>query len=163
MRAFDLFVKAPVAGYRKSINPPYRKRDVISIGATLFILAAIPLTVLTVMNSREVRKQAGGVSGQPISPRASNQSAPDIQGNKIVWLEAVSVGQSDVYVYDLSNSTEKKVTASPGNFSTPSIWGDKVIWSEGKDAYLYNLSNSSQTKIVSGTSESPLSIWNDKI
>jgi len=48
MRAADL-----VKIYRKTINPPYKTKDLATIAATLFVFIAIPLTVILVQQSRE--------------------------------------------------------------------------------------------------------------
>jgi hypothetical protein len=52
MRAVDVLTK-PIQKYRQSINPPYTKKDLISILGTLFILLVIPLTVVLVQQARE--------------------------------------------------------------------------------------------------------------
>ncbi len=44
--------------YRKRINSPYKVKSLITIGATLFILLVIPLTVILVNQSREPSSKA---------------------------------------------------------------------------------------------------------
>jgi hypothetical protein len=53
MRAADLFQQ-----YRKTINPPYSRKDLLTIGTTLFILVVIPLTIITTTTSRDTRSRA---------------------------------------------------------------------------------------------------------
>ena len=53
MRAADL-----LAQYRKSLNPPYTRKDLTVIAATLFVLIVIPLTVITATTSRDNRSRA---------------------------------------------------------------------------------------------------------
>jgi hypothetical protein len=53
MRAADLFRQ-----YRKTINPPYSTRNLFIIFVTLFILIALPLTVLSVREARSPRSKA---------------------------------------------------------------------------------------------------------
>jgi|GEM_PF-551708 len=58
MRAADLFQTPIIEEYRKRINPPYSKKDIFSILATLFILLIIPLTILAAITTRDFRKKA---------------------------------------------------------------------------------------------------------
>jgi len=57
VRAADLFQK-----YRISINPPYKRKDLIAVGVTIFILLVIPLTVISVQQTRELRSRAQQVA-----------------------------------------------------------------------------------------------------
>jgi|GEM_PF-3828512 len=59
MKAADLF-KTSVREYRKSINPPYVKKDIIPILSTVFILIVIPLTVIAILNARGYQPRAAG-------------------------------------------------------------------------------------------------------
>ena len=58
MRACDLFVQEPLKEYRASINPPYKKRDFITIIGTLILILIIPLTVVFATQVREPRIRA---------------------------------------------------------------------------------------------------------
>jgi len=49
--------------YRKSINPPYNRKDALTILATLLILIAVPLTVLAIKVSRSPNSKAATASG----------------------------------------------------------------------------------------------------
>ena len=51
--------------YRESINPPYSRKDVITILATILIFLAIPLTVFVINQAREYRSRAGGTPAAP--------------------------------------------------------------------------------------------------
>lgn len=53
MKAADL-----IKQYRENINPPYSRKDVISVSGTLFLLIAIPLTVILATQARESTSQA---------------------------------------------------------------------------------------------------------
>jgi len=70
MKPADLLAK-----YRQSINPPYHPKDFLTIGATLFILLAVPLTVILANQARELRSQAVGQPTQVSGGTA--QSVPD--------------------------------------------------------------------------------------
>jgi chitodextrinase len=56
MRANDLFKQ-----YQKKINPPYKKEDLFVVALTLFLLIAIPLTVITAVTNRDTRSRASVV------------------------------------------------------------------------------------------------------
>jgi hypothetical protein len=63
MKAEDLFIE-----YRKIINPPYKNKDLLIIIATLFILAAVPLTAFAVKQSRQTSSKAAGNATMALSP-----------------------------------------------------------------------------------------------
>ena len=79
MRACNLFQKSAVE-YRKSINPPYSRKDLLPILATIFILVAIPLTVFAVFNIRSYQ------------PKAASQSVRGVSGD--LWADVI-LGQRD--------------------------------------------------------------------
>jgi hypothetical protein len=54
--------KQYLRSYRRSINPPYSRRDIVSVLATLFILIALPLTVFVSLNARSFRPKAADIS-----------------------------------------------------------------------------------------------------
>ena len=74
MRAADLFRK-----YRQSINPPYSRKDLVTIGLTIFVLIAIPLTVLLALQARELRSRAAGSNA--IEAESASLSGPATVGN----------------------------------------------------------------------------------
>src|SRR3990172_4326385 len=118
MRAADLLVKKPIRAYRRSINPPYQPSDLLTIAATIFILLVIPLTVITVLQSREPRSRAAGpvrrlsgdlvadiVIGQP----NFNEIAPNsVVGNRLSIPYGAVIDRNStpqvLYVYDAGNS-----------------------------------------------------------
>ncbi len=59
MRAADL-VQQSVKKYRRSINPPYNRRDVYSILGTVLILLILPLTVVAILTVRGLGVPAKG-------------------------------------------------------------------------------------------------------
>ena len=64
MRSTDLFQKQ-IEEYRKNINPPYGRKDFISIISTLFILLVVPITVIVALQARDIGKRAEGTA-EPI-------------------------------------------------------------------------------------------------
>ena len=73
MKAADLFRK-----YRNSINPPYKRKDIITVLATVFILIVIPLTIISVFKGGEVNK----------TPKAASTVSPLIFGTNLGLYDA---------------------------------------------------------------------------
>ncbi len=60
MRAADLF-KESINTYQQRIKPPYKgHRDYLTLAVTLFLLIAVPVTVITVLQSRDTGSRAAG-------------------------------------------------------------------------------------------------------
>lgn len=79
---------------------------------------------------------------------------PAISGNKIVWVDSRN-GSNDVYLYDLSTNTERRITSLASNYRYDSdISEDKIVWYEYRDGiydiYLYDLSTSTERRITDG-------------
>jgi mannan endo-1,4-beta-mannosidase len=47
-----------ISRYRKTINPPYKGKDFLVVAGTLLLLLAIPLTILSVQQARELKARA---------------------------------------------------------------------------------------------------------
>ena len=62
-----------------------------------------------------------------ITSNESNQTEPAIYGDIIVWQDDRN-GNSDIYMYDLSISTETQISTNESNQSEPAIYGDKIVW-----------------------------------
>ena len=60
MRAADI-----LSQYRTSINPPYKRKDLLSILGTLLILLALPLTVFVAVKVRPWGPRAAGTAAAP--------------------------------------------------------------------------------------------------
>jgi len=57
MRAVDLF-EEPIKKSRRFINPPYTIKEICILVGTLIILLAIPVTIISVNQARELKSQA---------------------------------------------------------------------------------------------------------
>jgi len=71
-------------------------------------------------------------------------------------------------MYDLSTSTETRITASESNQSEPAIYEDKIVWQDDRngnwDIYMYDLSTSTETRITTNESnQRKPAIYGDKI
>ena len=101
-----------------------------------------------------------------ITSDSSYQLWPAVYGDRIVWQDARNggkydewgvAGNWDIYMYNLSNSKETKISNS-GRAYWPAIFGNRIAWidnrtgNEYKDLYLYDLSTSQETLIASNES-----------
>ena len=78
---------------------------------------------------------------------ASGRTAdPDIQGNRIVWMDGRNYEDSntEIYMYDLSTSTETQVTTDNSLQGKPAIYGDRIVWEDWRngnhDIYMFTVS-----------------------
>lgn len=101
-----------------------------------------------------------------ITTDGSDQYAPAIHGDRIVWedwrnREGGSSQNADIYMYDLSTSTETQITTNESRQDNPKIYENKIVWQdyrngnethENTDVYMYDLSVSTETQITSNES-----------
>ena len=92
-----------------------------------------------------------------ITTHASDQLAPDISGDKIVWSDT-RLGGYTIFMYDLTTHTESQVSrASSGEFNPPKIDGNLIVWEDGRngnaDIYLYDLITREERRITTNTAE----------
>ena len=139
MRANDLLLE-PVKKYRTSINPPYRRKDLISILGTLFILLAIPLTVFVAVKVRPWGPRAAGTAAAPTTIGSVIEPGSMVSGaSYIVFADGTN--------YYARNGKTGEIQFSGSNDATPVIQaaidalpatGGKVVLTEGT----FTLSNS---------------------
>jgi TolB protein len=111
-----------------------------------------------------------------ITTNNSNQMYPDIYGERIVWQDDrngyydpyVYDPNWDIYMYDLSASTETQITTNESNQSEPAIYEDRIVWTDDRngnyDIYMYNISTSTETQITTNESnQSEPAIYEDRI
>jgi beta propeller repeat protein len=95
---------------------------------------------------------------------------PAIYGNRIVWEEGgMDPGNTDIIMYDISTSTETKITTNGSRQSDPEIYGDRIVWRDSRngnendvtnyDIYMGTLSESKPTPVppVANFAASPVS------
>jgi beta propeller repeat protein len=89
--------------------------------------------------------------------------APAIYEDRVVW-ENIPGGtpfsgdeNHDIYMYNLSTSTETRITTNSSNQGDPAIYGDRIVWTDKRnvvtledmsDIYMYDLSTSTETRIT---------------
>jgi len=112
-----------------------------------------------------------------ITSNNSTQMGPAIYGNRIVWDDSRNGGNGDywdptgnwdIYMYDISTSTETRITTNESCQINSAIYGDKIVWQDDRngnwDIYMYDLSTSTETRITTNESnQSEPAIYEDKI
>ncbi len=77
-----------------------------------------------------------------ITSRPNAKWNPHIWGNRIVWYEDSRDGDPkvyngenyDIYLYDLSTSTERRITANPWAEVGPAIWQNRIVWQDYRNS-----------------------------
>ena len=118
----------------------------------------------------DVASNVGGF----ISPKDEYQLSPAIYGNYVVWTEPGKDGFEDIYLFNLANSKETRVTNDNRVQYPPEIWGDYIVWSEldwddnpqRYNVKAYQISSGKTSTIYSTTSqeiETAVGFCQDKI
>jgi len=90
-----------------------------------------------------------------------------IYGDRIVWTDSRN-GNSDIYMYDLSTSSETQINGNESIKGGLAIFGDKVVWAGYHDEksiiYMYNLSTSKKTQIATSSNQPySFAIYEDRV
>jgi beta propeller repeat protein len=63
-------------------------------------------------------------------------------------------------MYDISTSTEKRITTNSSTSDNPVIYGNRIVWTDNRngnyDIYMYDISTSKEKRITSNSSDS---VW----
>ena len=78
-----------------------------------------------------------------ITINESNQYSPAIYGDRIVWEderngildEFGSIGNYDIYMYNISTSTETQITTNTADQVEPFIYGNRIFWIDKRSGY----------------------------
>jgi beta propeller repeat protein len=135
---------------------------------TIYFGMLFVLLLMTIGNA--VAVQAEGTRTRVISSDADQKSL-DIYGDRIVWadnrnekdqvdysadLYSGRAGNWDIYMYDLSTSSETQITTNESTQFDPVIYENKVVWEDNRngnwDIYMRDLSTSTETRITSNKS-----------
>jgi len=132
MRAADLLLE-PVKKYRESINPPYKRKDLISIVGTVFILLAIPLTVFVAVKVRPWGPRAAGTAAAPTTIGSVIEPGSMVSGaSYIVFAEGTNYyakdGKTGEIKFSASDDAAPVINAA---ISALPSGGGKVVLAEG--------------------------------
>lgn len=87
----------------------------------------------------------------PVATGPQAQTAPDIDGNFIVWVES-SGGDDQIMAYDLTTGATRQLTRVPSVKVTPRVSGNRVVWADDRggdlDIYLYDLETDTEELLV---------------
>ena len=113
-----------------------------------------------------------------VTSDGNNQSYPAIDGNKIVWGDNRNPNRvSDIYVYDLENQTETRITDNKPTWALyPAISGNKIIWWDIRSTeiklgvssiHMYDLETQVESQVTSDSTllnmPGTISISNNKV
>ena len=95
------------------------------------------------------------------------QSAPAIDGNRVVWQDNRN-GNFDIYMFDLTTNTERQITTNTSSQTLPAIHGDRIVWQDNRngnsDIYLFDLSTNTEQQITTNlSSQTAPAIHEDRI
>lgn len=86
---------------------------------------------------------------------------PSIQSDIVVWMDTRStmmMGESDIYMKNLSTGVESVVTAAAGNQYYPAVYSNIVVWDDerniaitGADIYMKNLSTGTESAVTTAS------------
>ncbi len=89
-----------------------------------------------------------------ITDEAETQSAPDIDGNRIVW-EDYRDGQYDIYLWD--GLSENRLNMQLDDQKSPAVSGDLVVWEDYRtgnaEIFLHDLATQSTINITNNAGE----------
>ncbi|MCY9666317.1 stalk domain-containing protein [Paenibacillus alginolyticus] len=78
----------------------------------------------------------------------------NIGGTLVTWQEKRDMSTPerdwDVYAYDLTTGTEKKLNETSGTYGQPSTDGDYIVWSNGGSIHVYNWKQDTRTSVGEG-------------
>jgi len=106
----------------------------------------------------------GGTGSETIVTTRAGDLSPAIYKDTVVWWQSRN-NNYDIYLYDLTNKTEKQVTNDAHIQKYPAIYGDKIVWQDNRntykdkdgnqkqhwDIYMYDIKAGTQTRITTDT------------
>jgi TolB protein len=103
----------------------------------------------------------------PICTAQYSQTNPVMSGQYIVW-EDPRGGPTQLYLYNLSDSTTRPLSPGPGEQLSPAIYGSKVVWQDHRngnwDIYMYDISTGKETPLCTNTANQVMpAIYGDTV
>jgi PGF-pre-PGF domain-containing protein len=137
------------------------------IYSTTLALTALVFLIFILFTVQPVHGQLILTETRITTDEAGQPTSLDIHGDRIIWIDKRH-GNYDIYMYNISTSTETQITSDITSQLWPDIYGDRIVWQDERngnyDIYMYNLSTSTETQITYDNSDqkSPV-IYGDRI
>jgi beta propeller repeat protein len=151
--------------YRRSLNPPYKEKDLITVWVTAFVLLIIPLTVIAALNSRPLSSRAntfqlvpGEQNISPVLPANNLQGSARISGDKVIFYNYDMDNCCDAHLilYDFTTKTSRVIATNTRGYRPaplPSFSGNYIAWDDGNfipgmsktmDVWLYDVTTNTK-------------------
>jgi len=111
-----------------------------------------------------------------ITSKTSSSLNPAIYGNRIVWHDyrnddhsnsEAGIGNSDIYMYDLSTKKETQITTNISGSGGADIYGNTIVWHDNRngnwDIYTYDLVTRKQLHTTNKYDQVVPAIYGNKI
>lgn len=93
-------------------------------------------------------------AGIPVTTNQSDQIAPAIDGDRIVWVDGRH-GGADIYLYDIAGGTETRITNGTAVALWPDISGNRIVWQDNRsgaaEVRLFEIAAGTESRIGAGT------------
>lgn len=103
----------------------------------------------------------------PSDPYFYDQKNPAIYDDVIVWEDKRSGIANDIYMYDISSTTETRVTDEMANQSSPKIFADVVVWVDErnglKDLWSYSISGTAEYRLTDTSNDEAVNVYENYI
>ncbi|SDX96346.1 hypothetical protein [Thermoactinomyces sp. DSM 45892] len=122
----------------------YPRKSIISI---LLFSLILPIVTIPTAFASEI----------PIVISPSSQTKPAVYNDKVVWADNRN-GNNDIYMYDISAGTEKRITSDSHDQDNPVVYKDRIVWQDSRnmsgsgnlntDIYMYDLNTDEEIQIT---------------
>ena len=141
------------------MKPNKKLYSVFLASAALILYLIIVSSIVSAASSPLITETRITTSG--------SAACPAIYEDRIVWSDGRN-GNKDIYMYNLSTSTETQITTNEVDQYFPDIYGERIVWTNERnqvnsDIYIYNLSTKMQTCITTSGKAYHPKIYGDRI
>lgn len=136
--------------FRKLVNPPYKENDLVAIFGTLFVLIIIPITILAIYTSSNIRSKAAGntlIVGS---------------GGYTTINAAISAATSGDIISIKAGTYKEEVNINKP--LTVQVFGDGAVWIDGECTRIHNIAVNASGVVIKGVNtkkSNESSIWMD--
>lgn len=154
--------------YTKSTGPDFPSVNIYEDQLVYDFTLDKNKNIKTQIIATDLKNQKTEVIGE-ISGQNQYYGAPKIYKDYVVWHrgEWSSRMSADVFIYDLKNSTLKKLDVGSLNAITPAVWGKNIVLNtydtdapENKNIAVYDIGNEKLTEITRYKKDSTMEYYN---